>query len=57
MEVVEEHVKWGVDGIITDNPHDIRRWGTFNADLNFGRTYDEDRVLKCFDKHAQFVSN
>ncbi|KAF8317590.1 PLC-like phosphodiesterase [Clavulina sp. PMI_390] len=45
-----------VDGIISDEPRDVRRWAKYEADLLVGRTYPKKRVFECLKEHVQVDS-
>jgi len=51
LNIVEQLLSWGVDGIITDYPNAIRRW-TKQQGLHVAPKYPKQRVLGCLD-HMQ----
>jgi len=52
LNVVEQLVDWGVDGIITDYPTEVARWGQ-QKNLSVPPPYSADKVLKCLAKFNQ----
>ena len=54
LNVVDEHYKWGVDGVITDFPHETVRWADLK-EIKTAKKFDEDKVMTCLAKHNQLV--
>ncbi|TIA82458.1 hypothetical protein E3P92_01508 [Wallemia ichthyophaga] len=54
LNVVDEMYGWGVDGIITDWPHQLVRWAELNK-LNTARKFDHHVVNQCLAEHNQLV--
>ncbi|KIY67612.1 PLC-like phosphodiesterase [Cylindrobasidium torrendii FP15055 ss-10] len=54
MNIAEQLLDWGVDGIITDYPHALARTLT-HADYFVNTGFPPEKVWQCFEKHAQFV--
>lgn len=54
LDVVDEMYGYGVDGIITDWPHQVVRWAELN-NLKTAKKYDENVVMHCLAKHNQLV--
>ena len=54
LDVVDEVYGWGVDGVITDWPHQVVRWAELNK-LNTAKKYDQGVVDKCLAKHNQLA--
>ena len=54
MNIVQQFLNWGVDGLITDYPYAVKRLlrqQGHDVDVSF----DEGLVMKCFNAHAQFI--
>ncbi|KAK7047781.1 hypothetical protein VNI00_006109 [Paramarasmius palmivorus] len=54
MNVAEQLLDWGVDGIITDYPHQLRRI-VQSRGLGVKDGFSEKKVMKCLKKHLQTV--
>ncbi|KDQ13712.1 hypothetical protein BOTBODRAFT_175417 [Botryobasidium botryosum FD-172 SS1] len=52
LSVVDQLVGWGVDGIITDYPTEVARWGQ-QKNLAVPPPYAADKILKCLAKFNQ----
>ncbi|EJD04400.1 PLC-like phosphodiesterase [Fomitiporia mediterranea MF3/22] len=50
LNIVEEIMEWGIDGIITDHPDVVRRWAQ-QASIPVAPKYPKQRVLSCLAKH------
>ena len=55
MNVAEQLLEWGVDGIITDYPANLRRIVTKRGS-SVAPQFEEKKVLACLDKHIQIAS-
>ncbi|KAJ7102293.1 PLC-like phosphodiesterase [Mycena belliarum] len=51
LEIAEDLIRWGVDGIITDYPNVIRRW-VQQQGLQVAPKYPKRRVLSCLERHS-----
>lgn len=49
-------LEYGVDGIITDTPYDVRRWAKYEAGLPVARPFTKSKILDCLAKHNQLDS-
>jgi len=52
LDIVDDLLKWGVDGIITDYPNIVRRW-IQQQGLQVAPKYPKGRVLSCLEKHSE----
>ncbi|KAH8120662.1 PLC-like phosphodiesterase [Phellopilus nigrolimitatus] len=53
LNIVEQVMGWGIDGIVTDYPNVVRRWARQHG-LPVAPKYPKQRVLKCLEKHMAF---
>ncbi|KAF8480662.1 PLC-like phosphodiesterase [Gautieria morchelliformis] len=54
LNIVQQLVDMGVDGIITDSPNVLRRWAQQHK-LSVAPRYPKYRVLACLEKHRQVL--
>ena len=54
LNVIEELVEMGVDGVISDYPRDVRVWAEAKG-FNLAPKADEERVGACLAKLNQLV--
>jgi len=52
LNLVEQLVDWGVDGIITDYPNVVRSWARHQG-LSVAPKFPKRRVLACLEKHMK----
>ncbi|PFH46642.1 hypothetical protein AMATHDRAFT_183195 [Amanita thiersii Skay4041] len=52
LNIAEQLIDWGVDGLITDFPQHFHRWAEEKG-LKVAPPFPEDRVLSCLNKHLQ----
>lgn len=54
LDIADELLLWGADGIITDYPNVVRRWAKQQG-LSVAPKYPKQRVFSCLEKHMQKV--
>ncbi|KAF8624793.1 hypothetical protein AX15_005682 [Amanita polypyramis BW_CC] len=54
LNIADQLVSWGVDGIITDYPSILRRWAGLK-NLKLAPRFPKEEVLFCLRKHIQTV--
>ncbi|KAM6497988.1 PLC-like phosphodiesterase [Amanita muscaria] len=54
LNIADELLDWGVDGIITDYPNTFYRWAK-SRNLKVAPQYSEKEVMFCLRKHLQTV--
>lgn len=54
MNIAEQLLQWGVDGIITDYPELMRRF-IAGKGRSVAAEFPKERVFKCLDKHIERV--
>ncbi|KAG1716333.1 hypothetical protein ID866_817 [Astraeus odoratus] len=52
LDIADELLQWGADGIITDYPNVVRRWAKQQG-LSVAPKYPKQRVFLCLEKHMQ----
>ena len=52
LNIADQLVDWGVDGIITDYPNTFHRWAE-SKNLKVAPQYSEKEVLSCLRKHLK----
>ncbi|KAL4069465.1 PLC-like phosphodiesterase [Scleroderma citrinum] len=55
LDIADELLQWGVDGIITDYPSVIRRWAKQHG-RSVAPKYPKQRIFTCLRKHMQLDS-
>ncbi|KAJ7899957.1 PLC-like phosphodiesterase [Mycena olivaceomarginata] len=53
LDMADELLRWGVDGIITDYPNMVRRW-VQQQGRQVAPKYPKRRVLACLDEHSRW---
>ncbi|RXW22891.1 hypothetical protein EST38_g2947 [Candolleomyces aberdarensis] len=54
LDIAEQLMEWGVDGIITDYPFLVRRLAVQRGH-SVASTFSQEKVMGCLDKHLQRV--
>ncbi|KAJ7693668.1 PLC-like phosphodiesterase [Mycena rosella] len=52
LDIADDLLRWGVDGIITDYPNMVRRW-VQQQGLQVAPKYPKRRVLSCLERHSR----